>query len=625
MSDARSFETNFDADSRSTRFAMALFGDRVGLAVFLAALLLFTVIWIVAWRINDSLTLLNTLAGMSDGQLYITEVKYGTNVGTPGTHEVGEQVFGRNYGILAVSLVPLFAIEAMTYVFDLRIALAGFFSLGVLALALVLGRIVGRKHQAGLFGGLLALALFVGNVAVATDLDPARTELYALQLTHVIATGFLVVFAYRLLAAMHGNRAGLFAATLVALATPTSLWSSIPKRHVFSAGIVVLLAYALYRSRVAERQEAGAGLKYRAGAYAALGLFAWVHAPEALLLLIVFAAVDVPTARTSLRSLATIGVSMAIATVPFLVTNYLISGSAVKPPRMLSKAGGSTGEPSFGDGGGGGGGGGGLLDPLLGIVDPMLAPLLALADLFRESLTNLLTSPGEILTIFVRSGYLGGRAAERANFESVNLAVLESAPILVATLGVLPAAVAFARRRERNWFAWPPGPARTVDAYLVLATVAFSLLYVARLPLHAQITVRYVLPIFPALAVLLVRLPAVRGVLDGHWRLLLWTYAIAVFIGGQFLVVALVLIDPGVGEAFQFHAWIALATAVPVAAWSLSGRHDGWWGRFGAISIALATAAVTVFLLMLTLDYFTVGNAQALPLVRAIAEVVSIT
>lgn len=629
MTSESSVETAFGDDSLRSRTATVLFGDRVGMATFVAALLLFTLFWIFAWRINDSLTLMNTLAGMSEGNLHISEVKYGSQIGTPGTHQVGDRVVGRNYGILTLSLLPLVAIEALAIVADLRIALVGLFSLGVLALALLVGRIVNRERAGRLVGSALAVVLFAGNVAFATDLDPASTELYALQVTHMIAAGFVIVLAYRLLTRVHGRRVGLFCAALVALATPVGLWAAIPKRHVFSAVIVLFLGYALYRSRVEEVEEPGSGLRYRVASYAAIGLFAWIHAPEALVLLLVFAVVDLPTARNDVRSLSAIAIAMGLATIPFLVTNYLLSGSPVTPPRMLSGAGASTGEPSFGGGGGGGGGAGGggaggLIASVLGTLNPILSPLLSLVSLFQESLVNVVQNPDEILAIFLRSGYLGGWVGEQANYESVNLAILESAPVLAATLGVVPATIARLRNRMGTAFDWPPSPERILDAYLVLFTVAFSLLYISRLPVHAQITVRYMLPIFPALVVLIVRLPAIRGVLADHWQLMLWTYAVAVLIGGQFLVVALVVMTPGVGEAFQLHAWIGLAVAVPLGVWSLAGRHDGWWGRAGAVLIGLAAATVTVFLLLTSVDYFTVSDSQALPLVRVVADIVSI-
>lgn len=622
MSSGAAFSTAFDGDSRRSRAAGLLFGDRVGLAAFLAALALFVVLWIVDWRINDSLTLLNVLDGMSQGKLHAVEAKYGGSLETPGTHRIGEHVYGRNYGILTLSLIPLALFEGLAVVADLRIAVAGLFSLGVLALALVVGRILDRRRRASRIGAVVAIALFVANVALATDLDPTRTELYALQVTHAVAAAFVVVLAYRLLAAVHGRRAGLFGAGLIALGTPVGLWATVPKRHVFTAALVLLLGLALYRSRVCEREEPGAGLRYRAGAYAAIGIFAWVHAPEALIVLLCFAVVDLPTARNDVRSLATIAVALAVATVPFLVTNYLISGSPVTPPRMLSGAGPSTGEPSFGDGGGVGGTG--IVGTVVGLFDPMLRPLTVLASLYGRGIDNVLAQPGEVWATFVHTGYLENFASY-ADYESVNLAVLESAPLLAATLGVVPAVVGRLRRRAGG-LQWPPTPTpvRVLDAYLILFAVAFSLVYLSRLPIHAQITVRYLLPIFPALVVLIVRLPVVRGVLDGHWRLLGWTYAAGVLIGGQLVVVALAFVNPGVGEAFQFHAWIALGVAAPLALWSLVGRADGWWGRAGAVLLGLATAAITVFLLMLTLDYFTVGNSQALPLVRVIGDVVSI-
>lgn len=589
------------------------FGDRVGEIAFVGAVVLFTGYWIAEWRINDSLTLLNAMDAMARGQLYFEEAVYGTSVDTPGVTVIGDRVYGRNYGILTVALLPLGVLRAVAFVADLRIVVAGAWSLGLLALAASVGHVIDRRRFGVTAGSAVALALFALNVALATDLDPTQSVLYALQFTHLVIAAFGVVFAYRLLARMHDARTGAFGAALVALATPIGLWATIPKRHVITATAVLFVAYLLYRSRTAG--EGRDTLGYRAGAYATVGVLAWVHAPEALLLFLVLVAVDVPTAtHKDLRTLGLLAGALFASLLPFFVTNYLVSGSPVKPPRMFS--GGSL---SSGGSGGSGGGFAGLLGP----IQPLLAPLETIVGLMVDGLVDVVDSPGQLVTIFLRSGTVE-RVADRAHHVSVNLSILEASPILAAATGAIPVGLHRAREASGLPSIGAIAPARVVDLFLGSFAVLLSLLYMFRLPIHAQITVRYLFPIVPVLVVLIVRLPAIRLVARDQWRTLAWTVATAVLIGGQFLLVGLVTLDPGLGEAFQFHAVVSLAVAAPLALWAITGRAEGRGGQIGAVLLGLATAASILFLVFVTVEYYAIGDRQMLPIVRALGEAISI-
>jgi hypothetical protein len=197
--------------------------------------------------------------------------------------------------------------------------------------------------------------------------------------------------------------------------------------------------------------------------------------------------------------------------------------------------------------------------------------------------------------------------------------VLESAPILAALAGGLPALW-----RRRDTLSVSRSPQRTVDAFAVLTVVTLALLYAPRLPIHAQVTVRYLFPVYPLGLYLVARLPVVRRTLDANWRVFLWSTAIAIFIGGQLLLVFIFWTVVGVGEAFQLHALLALASAVPLALWATIGRSDGVFGRLGAVLLALPAALTTLFVLMVVVEYYPIGDSHLLPMVRAVAELVDL-
>ncbi|WP_367175894.1 hypothetical protein [Haloarcula rubripromontorii] len=614
--------------TRETAYAV-LFGDRLGLTVFLATVVLFGLVWRTAFLINDSYTLANGLYSLSNGQLAMTEAAYGPGLETPGANRYGGQWYARNYGVVVLSLPLVFVLDLLTTIVELRIALVALWSLALLALVVQCSYYTDGDWV--LYGGTIAvLGLFGLNVALAQPLDAGRIHLYALQLTHLLIAAFTPVVLYRLLSQIHTHRLGLLGIVMLTAGTPLAFWASVPKRHAVTGTVVVCIAYCLYRSRkptdgVVITQQT----TFRALAYALVGLYAWVHAPEALLLCVALALVDIPTAPdNSPRTLVRIGVVFGLSLLPFIITNIAISGSPVKPPRLISRGGSlgdsSAGSASGGGGSGGSGGSGGLLTPLaplLGPIESGMRPLLLLAGELVSGFKALQQQPDDVYHAFVRSGSASG-ALDKTGEESVNLSLLESAPVLVAMVSTLP--VIRRLRLPSSMADRTLSADRVVDAFVIAAFAGVILLYNNRLPLHAQVTARYLFPLYPLGVYLLVRLPAVRQTLANHWRMFLWAVAGAVLIGGQLTLVFVALTVNGIGEAFQLHALLALGVAVPLSIWALFGRSKGRAGQVGAALLGAATGVAAVFLLLTTVEYYALGDAHALPMMRALGELLTL-
>ncbi|MFB6074293.1 MAG: hypothetical protein ABEJ89_04710 [Haloarculaceae archaeon] len=605
------------------------FGDRIGLALFLASLVAFVALWRIAFLINDSYTLANGVVALSHGRLSMDHATYGS-LHSPGTTVVGNAAYARNYGVLVAALPVLAGIRAVGAVADLRVALVGGWSLLVLGTFVLAGRILDRERSLTLAGSAIALLLFAGNVALATPFPTGMDPLVALQVVHMTAAAFVTVFAYRLVAALGTRRQGVLAAALVVLGTPLAFWASVPKRHVITAAVVLVVAYALARSRDADRVRSR---RLRAATYGLVTLYAWVHAPEALIVFVALALVDLPTAPANdRRTLATIAGAVALAALPFLVTNVLISGDPFRPPRMFAGGSAASGDTSLGGAGAGGGGAAGgivdgvpLLGPLVGLLSASIReitqPFAALWGLLLAGVDVFVSRPDRVVNTFVRSGYIA-RVADGAKRASTDLAVLESAPLLAGALAVLPVSVGTARGWIDSRSASLP---TATDAFLLTFGALLTTVYVGRLPIHAQVTVRYLFPVYPIGVVLLVRLAPVRTALTTHWRALAYTYAAAVLIGGQLLLVALVVLAPGLSEAFQLHALLGLGTAVALGAWAVTGATDGRGGRAGAVGVGLAAATTTLFLVFAALEYYPLGGSHALPVMRALSELLRVT
>ena len=602
-----------------------LFGDRIGLALFLASVCLFGAVWRTEIFITDSYALVNGLYNLTNGELYLVEAAYGPGLDTPGVERANGGRIARNYGAIVLSLPIWVLLEALTVVTDLRVALVGLYSLTLLAFGVTIGRLRNSESLV-LASSLLALAFFAVNVALATPLDPAGTHLYALQVFHLLVAAFAPVLLYRLVARIESPTVGIVGATVFLLGTPLAIWAPVPKRHAITVTVVLVVAYALYRSRECVSTGSGAFVSavFRAIAYASVGLYAWVQAPEALTLLVVLALVDVPTAPdNSPRTLATIGAAFLLSLVPFFVTNYVLIGSPLKPPRLLARAGTGGADPVVSDGGSGTFVGRivSVLSPAFAVVSRFTQPLQLLVGEIVAGVKVLLTRPESLYHTLIRSGDATA-ALDASEQYSVNLTILESAPVLVATIGWIPA---LWRRRDAICIPDRILAARTVvDVFAVAVVLATTFQYASRLPVHAQLTVRYLLVLYPLGIYLLVRLPVVRRALEGNWRAFVWTTAATVLIGGQLLAVGVFFTTRGPGETIQFHGVVALVSAVPLLLWALTSRSNDTSEAFGAVLLGITTGVSAVFTMLVAIEYSPLGNAHLLPVVRAFAEVVTL-
>ena len=608
-----------DARTRAGRW---LFGDRVGLALFLGALCFGVLTWRAGIFINDSGALVQTLDALAEGRLFIEEVR-ADYVYPPGTSERDGLVYGRNYGQLVASLPALFVLRLLDAVADLRVSLVAAWHLAGLAFAVVVGDLLGHRRTGTLVAAPLVLVSFLLNLVLATRLGEPDLPLLALQVTALVVTALGATVLYRLLAMQGSRRVAVLAGAASVLALPVGFWAAIPKRHVFTvlAVLTVLYLFAVSR-RQAGRPVPGAGELplARAGAYAAVGLLTWIHAAEGLFVFVVLVAVDVPTApRNDRRTLAAVGVVFGLSMLPTLVTNLLVTGELARPPRTLGGAP-VAGGPGGGAGTSGGGAGaeGGALETLAD-----LAPVSAVAWFIRNILTLVQDSvvtaddPKRVYNVFVRSA--GSDLAGDAEFAGANLSMLESAPVLA--LGVAAAAGWLASVRESL------GRLRQVDPTVVLAAglaVAFVAMYLSRLPLHTQVTQRYILPLFSLALYVLARSAVVERLVDRGGALACWSYAAGVLVGGQLVLAAVLVRDMPVGEAAQLNAKLSLVAAALVVVTSLPTLRSRRFDRAAAVAVGLACAAATVFVLVAHLHYFEGTGEALLPVVQWLTERLSV-
>jgi len=251
----------------------------------------------------------------------------------------------------------------------------------------------------------------------------------------------------------------------------------------------------------------------------------------------------------------------------------------------------------------------------------VLSPFRLLGGELAAGASVLFTRPEALYATLVRSGDAAA-ALDISGRESANLAVLESAPVLAALVGWLSVGW-----RKRHTISIPDrviSGRAVVDLFVALLAVTLTLLYAHRLPVHAQLTVRYLFPLYPLGVYLLLRLPVVRHTIAARWRAFAWTTAATVLIGGQLVVVAVFWTAAGLGEAVQLHAVVGLATAFPLAIWALVGRSDGAFGYAGAILLGVTTALASLFGILAAIEYYPIRNAHLLPIVRIVAEAVTL-
>jgi uncharacterized membrane protein YgcG len=636
---SRSESVRERVDRIGERAVGVVFGDRLGLLVFLGALAFFVSVWRIDVLLNDSRVMANTLVNVAEGRLAVTELPYSSlRIGSavlPGFVEVDGQLYGRNYGHLFAAVPLAWALEGLAAVVDPRLLLAGLWSLLLVGVgALAAGEFDRpRLHTAG---GLVALVLFAGNVATAVDLARVQLPLVALGLTTMVAAALTAVLLYRLVARFEGRAVGAAAGAAVALASPVAFWSSFPKRHAVSVAVVAAVVYGFAVSREPGRRA----FLVRVGTYAVVGLHTLVHPREALLLLLVLAPLDLLSAPSNgLRRLGAIAGVFALSVVPFLAVNTLISGDPLAPPRVLldgsiaiqppepepaaaeGGAGGGSGggAGSAGGGSGGsaddsGGSGGGLLAPLWGVVGAMLGPLRGAVgvvasvggEVYRPLVGGVetLSRPEGLYRAVVRSGRVPG-IGYRPGGIGIELAFLETFPLGGALVGAAVAAAGRARRRV----GLPGSPAAWTDLLAVGIVLSLGLANLGRLPLVAQVTPRYLLPLVAPLLYLLARAPAVAAAVSRP-RWLAGGYAATVLVGGAVLVGAFAAIDPARGEAMQLHALAALAAAA-AGGLALGTRRVHEDPRLLAAGLALPAGVATLFVALAGLVYFPPGGTGA--------------
>ncbi|MFB6075382.1 MAG: hypothetical protein ABEJ89_10250 [Haloarculaceae archaeon] len=661
-----------------------MFGDRTGLVLWLALVLALALCWRVGFYITDTHAVANTLVNVAQGHLAVTHLRYpldtiGTTHTQPGLYIYGGSVYGRNYGQVAAALPVLWALQVLSAVAAPRLVLAGAWCLGLLAWTDQLEALSDGRWPVREAGAVGSIAVFVGSLALARPLDPRLLPLVALQVTTLFAAAGVGVVLYRLVEGFHGVRAGVAAGLATGLATPVGFWATFPKRHVLVACLALagVLSFAVSRRR--------GSLRHRALAYGLLGLIAWVHAFEGFFLVATLGLVDLATASTGRRALLVIGAVLFVALLPTFATDVAITGNPLQAPRLMPAAhtdrvglspagnvelvgdgdrristggsgvdlsepgggsgGGSSGSSGAGSSGGGSSGGaptgGGIglvgwivgsltggIGFLIGLLPQPPDTVLVVTGFVTTTLTKgfeRLLDPGVLEHVFLRSGRIPGvRYAINAH-ETIELTVLESAPLLGALLALPVLVGVHLRRVGRSVLAWPRSlpPRRQTDLLVTAMALVFTVVYLPRLPLVSQLTTRYILLVYPLALYGVARLGPVRGAIDGATRWLAVTYAVTTagwLVGGLVLVAALGL---AVGEAMQLQALVSLAgagvLAVTVAGRAVAPRRvpDRW------VAVALGTVAglTTAFLFASALSYFPYGG-YAFDLVRVVAGAV---
>jgi len=613
----------------SVAIGRVVFGDRTGLTIWLGLVLALGLGLRVGFFITDTYPIANAVYNLAEGRLAMrpTDFQYSLTLGTqPGLHEYDGAFYARNYGQVVAAVPVLFVLEGLSTIGEPRLVLAAGWSLGVLlfgrSLAKVLDRPVIRR-----VASVVAAVSFLAALSVATALPREQLPLVALQLSTLLVTGMVGVLGYRLLGLFHERRVAVVGGVGLVTATPVAFWATIPKRHVFVTALLIASVYAFALSRTREGIASDLTL---GSAYGLLGLIAWIHAFEGFFLVVSLFVVDLATEpRKGKRRLAITAGLFALSLLPMLVTNVLISGNPLRPPRLLYRVGAGSvelapeqpaaptgeagvqgGESSSGSGSETGGGPG------------LFGPVLTLLALFETAVTEAkfvseyaavtveqgvraVTEPTRLWNVFVRRGH--GQYGGVNSFEPIDLSVVESTPLLGALLALPALAVASVRRGIDA--AGGLAPRHQTDLLVGTHAVVLAFVYLPRLPLFSQLTVRYLLPATALGVYGVVRLSAVRDAIEGEPRTLLATYGTVLIAGAGGLCWGLDALEPAVGEAIQFHATVglvvasALALAV-VARMVVPARVSS---RPVAVGLGLAGGATTLFVVFATVEYFTYG------------------
>jgi len=598
------------------RAGRVVFGNRIGFGLFLGTLCFLGLYWRAGVFITDTETLIATLDALSEGRLWI-EPAAESSFQAPGAVVADGYVYGRNYGQLLASLPVRWLLGVLESVATLRVALTALWHLCALWFVAQIGHVLRARRAASLLGAPIVLASFLLNLSLARQFAAVSRSLLALQIVTMLATAMLAVVVFRLVTRRYEPLTGVSAGVASVAVLPVGFWAGLPKRHVLVALLLVGILYAFARSREPAALRVpllGTVPGFRALAYVLVGLLAWIHAAEAIFALLALALVDVPTAPSNDRtSLAFVVAAFALSLAPALVTNVLISGDPSTPPRMLTPA--NLHSVSSGAGGLSGrfdvGGTTGLF-----LVDQVLRVGTVVGIQLVEGATATL-DPDRFVQTWVRSGATDYLGRGKPEFAGTNLAVLEAVPLFGGFVVVLT----FVRSMGAD-LRGTLGRIEPTDALAVALTAAFVLLYAKRLPVHVQVTVRYLLPTYPLMLYLLVRIGPVRTLWRDHRRSVLWTYVAAVLLGSQVLLAGVVATDATVARASQFHAHLGLGLAAFLAVTLLAARVDDRAEPVAAVALALAAAAGTAFVLLSGFAYFSFVGEHVLPVADAISDVI---
>jgi hypothetical protein len=259
------------------------------------------------------------------------------------------------------------------------------------------------------------------------------------------------------------------------------------------------------------------------------------------------------------------------------------------------------------------------------MVETALAQLVAVSGVFVQLLAHGVDAiePSRIYYVFVRSGHIPGVDYAQTGGETLELTLLESAPLL-AVLGLLP--LRLSRVDAQTLRALPTHlrsePIRTTDLFALVYVSVFWVLYLPRLPLHSTITVRYLAPTVPILVYAVCRLRPVREVVTETAPLLAAT-AVASAVGlTAFFGLALAGASPG--TAMQAHAVVNLAVATAVLGWGVAADRVRLDPRLGAVLLGTAIGVTAAFLLLSGVEYLGHGRQFALPLSRLFETLVPV-
>lgn len=695
------------SDPESDTVDWSIFGDSLGLAVFLVALVLAAGTWQVGFFITDTYAIANGLVNVADGHLTVDRIHYSLTLGSqPGLHVVDGRLYARNYGQIVAALPLYYGLEVLAAVTRLELLLAGSWSLLFLGTCRQVGAVLDRRRTFTLAGSVLAVGTFGASLSMARPLDPDLTGIVALQALSVLSVSVLALALYRSCTSVGdgSRRLGVAAGLGAVLVTPLWSWAAVPKRHVIIAAAVATLLFWFATSRSSGRrvqlplaEPIGGGalfgrvekaLLVRTMAYALVALVAWVHAFEGVVLLAAFAVADLATvSTTSRRALLAVVVGLSVGLAPVLATNIATSGNPAEPPRLTESyspggdielgPGGTVQSPegtgSSGDDRSGGGetdsepgtdGGGGEAGSGTGTDDGGGLAVGALADRIRSSsvvgyaervIRETNDAPSRLYHTYVRSGRIGEHVRYDVNQqEAIELTLAESLPLVGGLFGVLLGWVGCRVRPSRTGRRdsrsdggtadtadrhlskigsrvrglprriRSADPAVQTDGFAVLVLAGYATLYFPLLPLHTQITVRYILPSIPVLVYLVARRSVVGRSVEAEPRALVVSYAVVSLVGLTGTVAVFPVLDLAVGEAMQLHALVNLGVCsllLIATATARAGFIDDT--RVTAAVLGVTGAATTVLVVRMQLVYFEYGT-YAVPVVRELADLLAV-